>query len=260
MRLRQAREAQQSGQADERDLESAARRIPYAAHTPQLTPHARSTLRVLICAWVLLFAAGTLPAGALADGDPASDVLATQALFLPWDANVPNSRQAELADVLAAAQNHGFPIRVALIASPSDLGSLTTLWGQPEQYAEFLGQELSLVFTGPLLVVMPHGFGLHGFDMPPTTIESTLAGISAPRDGAQLAQVAITAIERLAAAAGHPLPSLSTTSSVARGSSDEGSIGAGQWIVLLLGCAAIVAAWSASLRARPLRRRHEITP
>jgi hypothetical protein len=259
MRLRQAREAEQSGQADERDLESTARRIPYAAHTPQLVPHARSTLRVLICAWVLLFAAGTLPAGALADGDPASDVLATQSLFLPWDANVPSGRQAELADVLAAAQNHGFPIRAALIASPSDLGSLTTLWGQPEQYAEFLGQELSLVFTGPLLVVMPHGFGLHGVNVPPTTIESTLAGISAPRDGAQLAQVAITAIERLAAASGHPLPSR-ITSSVAPASSGAGSIGAGQWIVLLLGCAAIVVAWSASLRARPLRRRHEITP
>jgi hypothetical protein len=185
-------------------------------------------------------------------------VLATQSLFLPWDASVPAGQQAQLAGVLAAAQSHGFPIRVALIASASDLGSVTALWGQPEQYAQFLGQELSLVFTGPLLVVMPHGFGLHGFDLPPATTESTLARINAPHDGAQLAQVTITAIERLAAAAGHPLPSTATSSMGP--TSSEGSIGATDWIVFLLGCAAIAAAWSASLRARPLGRRREISP
>jgi hypothetical protein len=209
---------------------------------------------------VLLFAAGALPAGALADGDPASDVLATQSLFLPWDANVPNGRQAQLAGVLVAAQHHGFPIRVALIASASDLGSVTALWGQPDQYAQFLGQELSLVYKGPLLVVMPHGFGLHGFALTPAAIESMLAGISAPRNGAQLAQVTITAIERLAAATGHPLPSTAASSSVTAGDGGEGSIGAGQWVAFLLGCVAIAAAWSASLRARPLGRRREISP
>lgn len=209
---------------------------------------------------MLLFAAGALPAGALADGDPASDVLATQSLFLPWDANVPNGRQAQLAGVLVAAQHHGFPIRVALIASASDLGSVTALWGQPDQYAQFLGQELSLVYKGPLLVVMPHGFGLHGFALTPAAIESMLAGISAPRNGAQLAQVTITAIERLAAATGHPLPSTAASSSVTAGDGGEGSIGAGQWVAFLLGCVAIAAAWSASLRARPLGRRREISP
>ncbi len=209
---------------------------------------------------MLLVAAGALPAGALGDGDPASDVLATQSLFLPWDANVPGGRQAHLAGVLAAAQDHGFPIRVALISSASDLGSVTALWGQPESYAQFLGQELSLVYKGLLLVVMPHGFGLHGFALTPAAIESTLAGISAPRNGAQLAQVTITAIERLAAASGHPLPSTAASSSVTAGDDGEGSIGAGQWVVFLLGCVAIAAAWSASLRARPLGRRREISP
>jgi hypothetical protein len=208
-----------------RDLEGSAREIAYAASTPHRVLHARSILRPLICVCVLLFAAGALPAGALADGDPASDVLATQSLFLPWDANVPSGRQAQLAGVLVAAQDHGFPIRVALISSASDLGSVTALWGQPEQYAQFLGQELSLVYKGPLLVVMPHGFGLHGFALTPAAIESTLAGISAPRSGAQLAQVTITAIERLAAASGHPLPSTAASSSLAPGGS-EGSIGA----------------------------------
>jgi hypothetical protein len=258
MRLRQGRKGEKRGQAGERDMDGSARRIAYAAPTPHRVLHVRSILCALICAWVLPFAAGALPAGALADGDPASDVLATQSLFLPWDASVPGSRQAQLADLLAAAQSHGFPIRVALIASASDLGSVTALWGQPEPYAQFLGQELSLVYKGPLLVVMPHGFGLHGFAMPSAAIESTLAGISAPRDGAQLAQVTITAIERLAAAAGQPLPGTAAGSMAP--TSSEGSISGADWIVFLLGCLAIAAAWSASLRARPLGRRHEISP
>lgn len=237
------------------------RPIAYAALTSCRIPHARSILRAPICAVALLLAGGALPAGALADGDPASDVLATQSLFLPWDANVPSAQQASLASVIASAEDHGFPIRVALIASAGDLGSVTPLWGRPVQYAQFLGQELSLIYKGGLLVVMPHGFGINGFDLPPATIESTLAGIRAPTDGAQLAQVTITAIERLAAVSGHPLPSTAANASLAPGAgSGEGSIGSGDWIVFLLGCAAIVAAWTASLRARPLRAQRELAP
>jgi hypothetical protein len=52
---------------------------------------------------------------------------------------------------------------VAVIASPYDLGSVTPLWRKPRVYAKFLGTELSYVFHGTLLVVMPGGFGLfHG--------------------------------------------------------------------------------------------------
>jgi hypothetical protein len=35
------------------------------------------------------------------------------------------------------------------------------LWRQPENYARFLGQELTLVNRAALLVVMPNGFGLY---------------------------------------------------------------------------------------------------
>lgn len=252
MRLSQGWKDHQGGHADERDPK-------YADSTPRRLPYVRSTLRALICASALLLAGGAFSSQALADGDPASDVLATQPLFLPWDANVPSGEQASLASVIASAQDHGFPIRVALISSASDLGSVTALWGRPAQYAQFLGQELSLVYTGPLLVVMPRGFGLHGFTMPPAALESTLAGISAPSNGAQLAQVTITAIERLAVAADHPLPSTAANSGL-RPSGGEGRIGAGEWVAFLLGCVAIAAAWSASLRARPLGRRREISP
>jgi hypothetical protein len=48
-------------------------------------------------------------------------------------------------------------------ASRSDLGSVTELWRQPQSYARFLDQELSLslVYHGPLLVAMPGGFGYY---------------------------------------------------------------------------------------------------
>lgn len=214
---------------------------------------------LLCCTAVLTLAGAAFAGSARADGDPASDVLATQSLFLPWDANVPSAQQARLESVVASAAHHGFPIRVALIASASDLGSVTALWGAPVEYAQFLGEELSLVFKGPLLVVMPHGFGLHGFSQAPATLESALAGIRAPTDGAQLAEVTIMAIERLAAAGGHALPAsaASATAAVSAGGGGEGSIGAGDWIVFLLGCVAIAAAWAASLRARPLRAPRE---
>src|SRR4029077_15162518 len=98
----------------------------------------------------------------LADGDPASDVLATGPLFLPQDACVSATQQDELGALLQTAGRRGYPLRVALIASSTDLGSVTELWRQPQRYVQFLGQELSLVFRGPLLVVMPGGFGLYG--------------------------------------------------------------------------------------------------
>ena len=59
--------------------------------------------------WLVLIAD---PAWARADGDPASDVLATQALFLPQDAGIPLPQRGQLADCCA-------PPRRAAIRSAS---------------------------------------------------------------------------------------------------------------------------------------------
>jgi hypothetical protein len=115
----------------------------------------RAAVAVLIA---LAAAAWTAPA-ARADGDPASDVLAVQSIFLPKDANIPLTEQAQLANLVQEADRRGFALRVAIIASTTDLGSVTALWRQPESYARFLGQELALVDRGTLLVVMPNGYG-----------------------------------------------------------------------------------------------------
>jgi hypothetical protein len=185
------------------------------------------------------------PAPARADGDPASDVLATQALFLPQDAGATPAQRAQLSALLQTAARRGYPIRVALVASSADLGSVTALWRQPETYARFLGQELAFVHKGPLLVVMPNGFGLTRLGRP-LPGQAALTGLGAP--GAGLAGAAITAVRRLAAAAGHPLPASSVQAPRTSGSSDTIA-----WIVLAAGALAIAIAWGLSLRARPLR-------
>ena len=80
---------------------------------------------------ILALACGSFATAARADGDPASDVLATQALFLPQDGGIPIGQQSQLTGLLQAAAQSGYPIRVAIIASKADLGSVTELWRQP---------------------------------------------------------------------------------------------------------------------------------
>ena len=111
------------------------------ARRPPLAP----LLRVLWLMAVIGAGAGLAAEPVRADGDPArGDVLATQALFLPWDAGVPAQQQAQLSGLLQAAERTGYPVRLAVVASPVDLGTVTELWHRPQLYAEFLAEELSL--------------------------------------------------------------------------------------------------------------------
>jgi hypothetical protein len=206
--------------------------------------HGRSLRRALVLGIVTTIGFAGLAVRAQADGDPASDVLATETLFLPQDAGLQPGQQVQLTSLLAAAQRSGYRVRAALIASATDLGSITELWRQPQTYAHFLGQELSLVYHGPLLVLMPNGYGLYGVggaSVQPTELD----GLPSPKGA--LGPAAITAIRRLAAASGHPLPLPSTKGPQALGSSD-----AVPWIVFGLGLVLVGAAWTLSLRIRPL--------
>ena len=195
------------------------------------------------------------PALARADGDPASDVLAAQALFLPWDAHLPAKQQAQLSALTEAAAHDGHPLRVALIASAADLGSVTGLWRRPQTYAEFLAEELSLVYHGPLLVVMPNGFGLEHVDLSRASVRAVLAGIPVPHDGAELGDDTLTAVERLAGATGHPLKASRVTVRIGSGSADTVA-----WIVFAVGGLLIALAWAASLRSEGLRSRGKSSP
>jgi hypothetical protein len=102
-----------------------------------------------------------LPAAARANGDPASDVLLTDQVFLPFEAPISKSSQDDLRKTVAEANKKGVKLRVALIAFTSDLGTAVSLWKHPQQYSEFLGKEIAFVYTGPLLVSMPSGFGYY---------------------------------------------------------------------------------------------------
>ena len=96
---------------------------------------------------------------ALADGDPASDYLLVSPVFIPPDDGVPAAYAEQLTAVVAAAKAKHYVIRVALIKTRYDMGSVTVLYRKPQQYGHFLSQELHFVYTGRLLVVMPNGYG-----------------------------------------------------------------------------------------------------
>lgn len=208
----------------------------------------RLALAVAFCGLALLLS----PVAALADGDPASDVLVAQGVFVPWDAGVPPHAEAQLAAVVAAASASGYRIRVALIASAKDLGSVTALWREPQTYADYLGDELSLVFQGRVLVVMPNGFGVYPGGAGSPAERRALAILAGPTRPRNFAALAATAVERLASTAGHPIARsrLASISSPALGSSSSDPT---PWIVFLAGLWLSAIAWWASVRAKPPR-------
>jgi hypothetical protein len=166
-----------------------------------------------------LVAPSLFPAVAVADGDPASDVLLGENVFYPFTPAVSDRLQAELSAETTAASLAHFPIKVALIASPADLGAISSLFGKPQEYANFLDREISSGSNKqPLLVVMRSGFGAQGLDLAAAMAVVRLATPAGPSTDA-LAQAAVLAIPKLAAAAGHPIGAVRAGSTPAGGSS-----------------------------------------
>ena len=131
---------------------------------------------------------------AKADGDPASDYLVAQQVFLSYDAKIPSALQRKLVAAVASANRNGFPVRVALIWSSYDLGSVPELFGKPQTYARFLDAEDSKCWWGGscgsgrfktttrLLVVMPSGLGFAQWKHDPAAGYRTLEGIKVATD------------------------------------------------------------------------------
>jgi hypothetical protein len=194
---------------------------------------------------LLALVLGAPVAAVHADGDPASDVLLGQNVFYPYSPPVSRSLQRTLdAETKAAAQAR-VPVKVALIASPVDLGVVPDLFGQPQRYAQFLDQEISFQHQLPLLVVMPAGYGVRGL---PAAAAAAVAKLPRPqgRGSDALATAAITAVAGLARASGHPLPGYGTSS--------DGS-GSGPLVWILAVVAVVLAAAFAAVTL--VRRRTE---
>jgi hypothetical protein len=181
---------------------------------------------------------------ARADGDPASDYLLTQQVFFPFDAKLPAAKQQQLAALVAAANRAGYTIRVALIWSSYDLGSITGLWRKPHIYARFLGAELGYVYKQRLLVVMPNGFGFNRPQHAATSEYALLATITIAPGQAGLVAAAETAVRRLAAASGVKVVPVAVASPAHRNSRDR--------TIIIVGAVAAIAV--ATLLRLALRR------
>jgi hypothetical protein len=140
-------------------------------------------------------------AGAVhADGDPASDVLPIDLVYLPISGP---SREAAgaLRSAVAAVYARGDRIRVAVIATREDLGAIPSLMNKPDAYARFLGQELGAFYVGPLLIVMPRGWGIYDGGRSVTSETGVLGRISVQASSVDdLVRSAAAAVQKLEAA------------------------------------------------------------
>jgi hypothetical protein len=140
---------------------------------------------------------------ALADADPASDFLLTQPAFVPPDGGIPAADAAQLQATLAAAKKRGYEIRVALIPTKYDMGSVGVLFKQPRRYARFLGQELVFVYHGRVLVAMPNGYAVTNGGKPVPAAQAIVDKLPAPGSNSHsIATGATAAVAKLAGAAG----------------------------------------------------------
>jgi hypothetical protein len=167
-------------------------------------------VRRLLC----VLAAATLlaaPATAVADGDPASDVLLQDDVFFPYAPKTAPRLSGALTRLLAHTRRAGYPMKVALIESRNDLGANGNLFYDPGAYGNLLSAELRTMRHGHLtealhlLVVTPSGFSGSGLG---NGVDAALAPVkidaAAQSDG--LARAAIEAVARIATANGHPTP------------------------------------------------------
>jgi hypothetical protein len=210
----------------------------------------RRIIAVILALATLIGFGGALASSALADGDPASDVLVFDSVFNPPDSGASPEQAARLAATVKAANRAGYPIRVALIKSSGDLGTVTQLWQEPADYSLYLGRELSLQFHGVVLVVMPQGYGLYvPQKTPPTQDVKVMNREVAP--GSDVADGAQRAVVALAKANG-------VSVNVGAVAVHSGSGGSGSLLPLagfIVGLIGVAGAWGVSLTARPIRRR-----
>ena len=199
--------------------------------------------RLTIFFGLVILLAG-LVAVAFADIDPASDVLPLQNVFLPYKPKVCTELSTALRKVTADGKKAGYPVKVAVIGSKSDLGGAAYLFGKPQDYAQFLAQELvtyspdfgTTYGSQPLLIAMPSGWGIVNGGR---NAVKTLKQVSIPAGAGpnELTRASLGAIPKLARADGHPVaaPKVASTCTKSGGGTSALIIIAPIAILLIVG-------------------------
>jgi hypothetical protein len=211
----------------------------------------RRRLRSLTAVVLAALLGGLVPAApVLADADPPSDILVGLDYYVPYTPPVDKAHANQLATLLKDAHAGGHAYKVAIIATPADLGAVTSLFTQPAPtYAKFLWREIQAYIAGAsatLLVVMPQGLALGGGPDATPAGKAALRSIKVPAhpSSTQLATVAVTAVRAIAAANGHPLPQVGLAKASGGGSSST------RWIVISAIAVAVVGGGLIALGAR----------
>jgi hypothetical protein len=162
-----------------------------------------------------LVAAAALVAvpAANADADPASDVLYTQRIYLPFFGEKVDPAHAQaLKQVVDAAWKKGYKVKVALIPNKNDLGGVFQLFEQPQTYADFLGRELVFLYKGLLITVMPNGLGVYRYKQSVSQEKAAVKTIPVGAGANGTADAATLAVAKLAGVKAPPLPKPKTKS------------------------------------------------
>jgi hypothetical protein len=201
----------------------------------------RAIRKPLLAGLLIAAAIATAPPAALADVDPASDVLLQQNVFLPYQPQVCDQLKSQLTELTKRTSTAGYPLKVAVIGRQYDLGGAPEFYGKPSAYAKFLGQELAVFGPDvgrdlariPLLVVMPQGFGT--YQIQPEAAGAVRA-LDAPGDADPngLARAAAVAVPKVATAAGHPVGAVAPASGCTKKSSGTNFVLFAAPIVVLL--------------------------
>ena len=141
---------------------------------------------------------------ARADGDPASDVLYGSNLFPSYDSGISAANLQALKATIDDSKKAGYEIRVAVIAKPDDLGSVTVPLGEAEGLRALPRHRARNRLQGP----RPHRDAQRASasTTPTTTPTPAYAALKTIQSGSgdQLAQAATDSVATLARQAGHP--------------------------------------------------------
>jgi hypothetical protein len=157
---------------------------------------------IVLLAVVALTAALAAPA-AKADSDPASDTLLVQDAYLPVEPPLGKAYQDAIRHLAVTTRKARYIVKVAIIATPNDLGLVPQLFNKPQNYAAYLGREISFNTKNPLLVVMPAGYGVYNTG---AREQAAIKGLKPPGSSLDaLGKAALDGMARMATAAGHPV-------------------------------------------------------